>query len=143
VKDTQFMSAQEKQKVLRQWDLFLKSGLARKKFTKALYDHLIQHCSFIAHYNIDGFYSEYFLKPMSTVHFLSQFDNRNGVPTSIEIGGIYWYMDERYNDINSAMCAVAAKYIPRLLEDTNRVRRERDIQTARELLAEHGLTLKV
>ncbi len=44
------MSAAQKTTVLRAWIRFLKSGLRFDQFTKALYDHLIQHCSFIAHY---------------------------------------------------------------------------------------------
>ena len=49
-RDVQFMSAAQKTTVLRAWIRFLKSGLRFDQFTKALYDHLIQHCSFIAHY---------------------------------------------------------------------------------------------
>jgi hypothetical protein len=48
--DVRFMSAAQKTTVLRAWIRFLKSGLRCDQFTKALYDHLIQHCSFIAHY---------------------------------------------------------------------------------------------
>ena len=107
MQDTKFVSAQEKEKVLRQWELFLKSGLSKDKFTKALYNHLIMHCSFIAHYDIHGFYSTYFEEGEDTVNFLSQFDNRNGIPMSVEYGMIYWYTGPDYNDINSAMCRVA------------------------------------
>ena len=70
------MSAAQKTTVLRAWIRFLKSGLRFDQFTKALYDHLIQHCSFIAHYNRAGFYSHYFEAGDSTAFFLSQFDSR-------------------------------------------------------------------
>ena len=53
--DSKFMSAAEKSKVLKHWEMFLSSGLEKDKFTKALYEHLINHCSFIAHYDIHGF----------------------------------------------------------------------------------------
>ena len=49
-RDVQFMSAAQKATILRAWVRFLKSGLQFEQFTKALYNHLIQHCSFIAHY---------------------------------------------------------------------------------------------
>lgn len=73
------MTAEEKQKVFKQWQGFLqflsskewgewnkKQGgsdygmEAPKVFTKQLYNHLSLHCGYIAHYNIHGFYSEYF-----------------------------------------------------------------------------------
>ena len=86
--DAKFMSAAEKSKVLKNWELFLKSGLEQDKFTQALYHHLIQHCSFIAHYDIHGFYATYFERGNSTLNFLSQFDTRHGIPQSFEYGSL-------------------------------------------------------
>jgi len=139
LKDTKFMSAPEKQKVLRQWELFMKSGLAREKFTKSLYQHLIMHCSFIAHYDIHGFYATYFEEGQDTARFLSQFDNRNGIPKSVEYQMLYWYTNSDYEDINSEMCRIARKYLPGLLEKANNSQREVDILRARALLSKHGL----
>jgi len=143
MQDTKFLSAQEKEKVLRQWELFLKSGLSKDKFTKALYNHLIMHCSFIAHYDIHGFYSTYFEEGEDTVNFLSQFDNRNGIPMSVEYGMMYWYTDPDYNDINSAMCRVASKYIPTLLDKARSFQRDTDVLRAKSLLAKHGLEFTI
>ena len=140
MKDVQFMSAQKKEKVLRQWELFLKSGCEEKRFTKALYEHLIYHCSFIAHYNISGFYSTYFDEGEDTVHFLSQFDNTNGIPKSIEYGMIYWYTDPDYNDLNSEMCRVASKYIPALVKLFKNNQKIIDTTRARMLLEKHGVS---
>ena len=53
-KDTKFMSAEEKEKVLKNWERFI-ARFQGKCFTKRLYDHLHLHCSFIAHYNRLGF----------------------------------------------------------------------------------------
>lgn len=143
MQDTKFMSAQEKEKVLRQWKLFLKSGLSKDKFAKSLYNHLIMHCSFIAHYDIHGFYSTYFEEGEDTVNFLSQFDDRNGIPMSVEYGMIYWYTDPDYNDINSAMCWVASKYIPTLIAKARDSQREKDILRAKALLAKHRLRASI
>jgi len=137
------MSAEEKAKVLRQWEFFLKSGLTREKFTKSLYHHLINHCSFIAHYDINGFYSTYFESGDATVHFLSQFDNRNGIPKNIEYGGISWYTEPDYNDINSEMCRLAAHYIPDLVERAKSRQREVDIFKATQLLKKHGIKAEI
>lgn len=141
MEDTEFMTAQEKRMVLKQWETFLKKGLQQAHFTDRLYHHLTLHCSFIAHYSRAGFYEEYFQHGGDTAHFLSQFDNRNGVPSSIEYGGIDWYTDSRYNDINSAMCQVGSKYIPTLIAYANSAQRNTDISQAKALLAKHGLTM--
>lgn len=145
-KDTKFMTALEKRKVLRQWELFLKSGLQRKKFTKSLYHHLIQHCSFIAHYDLAGFYSTYFEEGEDTVRFLSQFDDRNGLPQSVEYGGIGWIAwdgTSDYHDINRAMCVVARKYIPNLVLKSTSAQRDTDVLRARALLSKHGLKASI
>ena len=148
MKDTQFMSAQEKEKVLRQWELFLKSGLSKDKFTKSLYHHLIQHCSFIAHYDLHGFYATYFEEGEDTARFLSQFDTRKGIPRTIEYGDASWLCGgndvcQQYYDINTAMCKVASKYIPDLLERARNGQREVDVSRAKALLAKHGLKASI
>jgi len=139
--DSRFMLAEAKRKVLKQWEAFLKSGYAREKFTKPLYEHLIQHCSFIAHYDINGFYATYFESGDDTAHFLSQFDGSNGIPKSIEYGMTYWFTDPDYHDINSEMVRIAGKYIPVLVRQAKAQQRHNDIQVAKTLLAKHGITL--
>jgi hypothetical protein len=143
MKDTQCMPSGEKQKVLRQWGLFLKSGLAKGTFTELLYHHLIQHCSFIAHYDRQGFYATYFEEPKDTVRFLSQFDNRNGIPRSIEYHMTGWYTCPDYNDINAEMCRIASRYIPALVEKYRTEQQERDVLMTKLLLAKHGLKASI
>lgn len=141
-KDVQFMSAKEKGKVLKQWETFLKYGCKAEHFTEALYHHLIQHCEFIAHYDRGGFYGTYFVSGDHRVHFLSQFDNREGIPQSIEYGGVRWITDERYSDINTAMCEVAKSYLPGLLQESKDSQKDKDIALAKALLAKHGIVFK-
>jgi len=102
--DAEFMSAAQKRNVLRAWLRFVKSGFEQRWFTRALYEHLISHCSFIAHYNRGGFYDTYFQQPDATQRFLDQFDRSKGCQ-SVEYGGAWWLGDERngYRDINQAM----------------------------------------
>jgi len=135
------MDAETKRKVLKHWKAFLESGLQKGKFTKLLYHHLIQHCSFIAHYDINGFYSTYFENGDDTIQFLSQFDGRQGMPKSVEYGMTYWLTDEDYYDINSEMVRIAGKYMPFLLEMARISQRDRDLELARLLLAKHGKSL--
>lgn len=139
--DSKFMPAETKRRVLKQWETFLKSGCAREKFTKPLYNHLIQHCSFIAHYDINGFYATYFESGDNTVNFLSQFDSREGMPKSIEYGMTSWLIDEEYHDINSEMVRIAGKYIPVLVKQAETRQKQNDIHLAKLLLTKHGITL--
>jgi len=139
--DSQFMPAEVKSRVLKQWEVFLKSGCAREKFTKPLYEHLINHCSFIAHYSIHGFYATYFENGDDTVHFLSQFDDSKGIPKSIEYGMTYWFTSEEFHDINSQMVRIASKYASVLIKQAQNRQKETDIVQARALLAKHGITL--
>ena len=143
MKDVEFMTAQEKEKVLKQWESFLKSGCCKPQFTKALYQHLINHCSFIAHYDLHGFYATYFEEGEDTIQFLSQFDNSNGVPKSVEYGMIYWYTGPDYNDLNSEMCRVASKYIRFLAKVARHNQIKADTARVRILLAKHGLQARI
>ena len=86
----------------------MQHGLQRAHFTEKLYKHLTLHCSFIAHYNIHGFYETYFESPEQSLKFLSQFDREQGA-YSVEYGNPYWLLGE-YSDINNAMLDVYSKY---------------------------------
>ena len=136
-RDVEFMTAQEKERVLKAWERFLKGGCKPQQFTKALYDHLILHCSFIAHYSREGFYNYYFSNARVKKIFLSQFDP-NGEKRSAEMGGTYWLGGD-YDDLNNAMVEVAGKYIPGLIENLNTEERENDLEHARHLLQKHGI----
>lgn len=139
--DTQFMKADEKRRVLRQWEAFLKGGLKRSLFTKALYNHLIMHCSFIAHYNLGGFYETYFLAGDDIATFFSQFDGRRdgGSPPSVELG-MSWINGE-YADINREMVVVATRWIPGILKSAAATQKIADVSQAQALLAKHGMTV--
>lgn len=114
----QFMSAEDKRKVLRDWVRFIKGGFELKHFSKALYNHLVQHCEFIAHYNRKGFYVTYFEDPEATQRFLDQFDRSKGC-LSAEYGLTYWIRDgsdasAQHYDINNAMVDSIAALLPEL-----------------------------
>jgi hypothetical protein len=146
MKDTKFMTGKEKEKVLQHWETFLKNGCKRADFTKDLYHHLINQCSFMAHYDINGFYDTYFAEGEDTVHFLSQFDRSKGY-RSVEIGMTYWIRDgndvcQGYYDINNAMVDIAGKYIPALVAGAEGHQKKADLARAKALLAKHGLEMK-
>jgi len=136
MKPTKFMSAEEKKAVLRDWQRFIKSDFDRKYFTKKLYDHLHLHCSFIAHFNIHGFYDTYFENPESTVKFLKQFDKDYGYK-SIEYGTAYWFKGEDYHDLNSGMAysleSYKAKIYAGLKQETKEMKLKQIEQLKREI----------
>ena len=137
--DAAFMTAREKELVLKAWLRFLKNGLRFGDFSDRLYKHLTLHCSFIAHYNRLGFYQTYFENGEDTVRFLSQFDKR-GESRSVEYGGTWWLQGD-YEDLNRAMVEEGTAYIPLLIEKAQLRQRESDLARASDLIAKHGLEI--
>lgn len=149
--DEDNMTAGQKRLVLRDWDKFLAALLAGytdkvrdrynnivpkplNRFTNRLYEHLILHCGFIAHYSKFGFYQHYFEDPADTLRFMSRFDPR-GEKRSVEYGG-GWL--DRYQDINNAMVDIAGKYMARLTAELSDTGRD-DLAKADALYRKHGV----
>jgi hypothetical protein len=78
--DAEFMTAGQKGLVLKDWERFLRHGLRQSHFTRRLYQHLHLHCGFIAHYNIHGFYAEYFEAGQDIERFFEYFCSYSGCP---------------------------------------------------------------
>lgn len=87
-KDANFMSSKEKEKVYKNFISFLNNHFKESCFTKNLYNHLHLHCGFIAHYNIKGFYAEYFNTP---ARFQKIAFDYNSAPTEYGV-----YINENY-----------------------------------------------
>jgi len=125
--DGQFLSAGDKQKILEQWETFVKSGFQPGKFTRAIYEHLHLHCGYIAHYDRSGFYYTYWNDEVI------RFSEKNGysiVPTP----KIFFEWERflkafsiwgEYADINLAMMVV--------LWDELRMMNDRLIKEAKEI----------
>ena len=153
MQDSKFMSAAEKERVLKAWKRFVKAvaGGDREKmmraFTKALYNHLIQHCSFIAHFNRHGFFDTYFTEPERTAKFFTQFDEEKGC-VSVEYGMTFWIrggndVSAEYYDINGAMVEAAAPYLQGIYLRTQKDQEVMDLHRARQLLEKHGRKLQI
>ncbi len=139
--DEQFMSATQKQKVLRAWMRFLESGCKKNQFTQDLYHHLIQHCSFIAHYDRHGFYSVYFERPTAEIfRFFDQFDpQKPGI--SAEYGTTHWLSPHTTGaDLNAAMREASAPCLDGLRRHFAETQRQAELAVATRLLEKHGLT---
>ena len=141
IRDAEFMSAREKALVLKAWVRFLKNGLRGEDFSVRLYEHLIYHCSFIAHYDRSGFYATYFENGEDSTRFLSQFDKR-GECQSVEYGGLGWQSSGDYEDLNRAMIEEGSRYIPALMEQASGKAKEADLTEARRLAAKHGFQIQ-
>lgn len=115
MKDTQFITAKEKELTLKSWQRFIKSSFDKKHFTNRLYEHLHLHCSFIAHFNQQGFYNTYFEDPKQTIKFMKQFDKDHGC-ISVEYSSTHWLNSapEEYSDINTAMIESLEPYKTKL-----------------------------
>jgi len=147
--DARFMSAKEKEVALKSWERFIRAMAEGKRdenlfrlFSKGLYNHLIQHCSFIAHYDRAGFFQHYFAEPEMTLKFLSQFDGR-GPCLSVEYGMDYWVRNgndvcQEYYDINQEMVGIATAFIPDLVLRMENMAKERDLAQAKALQAKWG-----
>jgi len=153
--DVEFMTAKEKQLVIKDWFKFLNqlaSGnkkevidncgnrvpIVFKDFTKRLYQHLTLHCSFIAHYSRYGFFETYFNEPESTQLFLKQFLEGK----SIEYGS-HWWLEGDHADINHAMCEMAREIAGTIVDEKAIEQKNLDIERAKQLLEKHGLELKL
>lgn len=141
--DTEFMTAKEKELVLKQWKLFLRKLIAadldkqqgadygyfpaelNKPFTDRLYKHLSLHLGFIAHYNRLGFLSERFGTPQGIIETISGIEN-------------YGWGHSGYRDINDAMKAELALVKGQLISKANKTEYEQDMAQAKGLLAKHG-----
>lgn len=118
--DVQFMTAKEKELVLKNWKIFLQHGLKKEHFTKRLYNHLHLHCGFIANFNIHGFYSTYFEAGQDTERFFEHFCNYSAQNYGANID---------YDDLNTAMRQVFSQY-----KDAIATQTENDIDNRLNLL---------
>jgi hypothetical protein len=103
----QFMSAEDKRAVLKDWARFLQR-ISPGRFSDRLYQHLYRRCSFASYITRDEFYGFYFTRPGMAAKFFNQFFTGN----SAEFGHRYWAVGatNEYADVNSAMMDLAKLY---------------------------------
>lgn len=93
--DSTFMTKTEKKSVFKDWMNFILDYTDKNKFTPRLYKHLTVHCSFIAYYDINGFYNTYFIDPEDTLIFFREFEKFGEYEKQ--------YPSENYADLTTAM----------------------------------------
>jgi len=104
--NVEFMTAREKELVLKNWRTFLKHGLQKQHFTKRLYEHLHLHCGYIANFSRDGFYSTYFEAGQDTERFFEHFCTYTAGHYGANVD---------YDDINTAMRQVYEEFKAEIL----------------------------
>lgn len=97
---TKYMTDLEKKKIYINFVKFLNNHFKWSCFNKAIYKHLINSCGFIAHYNINEFYREYF-ETAKTFHF-------NVDRTSTLSSGEQFY--EIYEEMNGMRSGIGEFY---------------------------------
>ncbi|MHA2046150.1 MAG: hypothetical protein ACW99G_15265 [Candidatus Thorarchaeota archaeon] len=68
---TQFDTAEQKAKFANHFVKFVESGFKREKFPKWFYTRLSMTFGHIAHYNLDGFYAQWFTTTERQMEFLN------------------------------------------------------------------------
>jgi hypothetical protein len=109
--DGKYNTKEDKARILKSWNKFLKNGCKRMEFTRPLYKHLSLHWGFIAHFDISGFY-------------YARFDHtdENGVSWTFERilnAPEYVFNDDNTSgngDLNRAMQLTARLYWPEVRE---------------------------
>lgn len=136
MKTVQFMSAKEKELVLKQFKTFIENGLQQKHFTSRLYEHLHLHCAFIAHYNISGFYGTYFNGDYDDIKaFISHFLTHDR-----EYHNDYYCMND-YADINIAIANVLKENYDTITNKAKSETKQKNINIIKSLMAESNITL--
>jgi len=74
-KSVDYMTDLDKKKIYINFVKFLNNHFKRTLFKKNLYEHFHLHCGFIAHYNINGFYGEYFETAASYHYNVNNYTN--------------------------------------------------------------------
>ena len=125
--DGQFLSAGDKQKILKQWKTFVHTGFQPEKFTKSIYNHLHLHCGFIAQYDRSGFYYTYWNDEVVRFSWKNGYETVPAPKTFFEwerfLNAFSIWGD--YADINLAMMVV--------LWDELRMMKDRLISEAKEI----------
>ena len=132
-KTVQFMTAEEKEKVFKNWKRFLaslKENNPEKSwglFPMRLYEHLHMHCGYIAHYNHKQFFSTYFEDPADTREFIKEFE------------GYGWGCGD-YEDIHNAMLNELNSVKASIIAVTNTQELKDDLGRIKRLMMKHSLS---
>lgn len=110
-----YQTAADKQRLFKQWQKFLESGLSETHFTRDIYQNLSLYWGFIAHFNREGFY-------------IARFDKANGRLSTLEqmANPSRWvFSDDNCSgngDLHRAMHQTLMEHFPKLMEQAKLMR---------------------
>lgn len=132
-KDVEFMTAEEKRKVIRNFKKMIEKrdmGI----MTERTYNHLHLHCGDIAHYNIHGYRATYEW-PHGFKDFIKLFENmKNGYSNYLLHGD--------YGDINKAMVEIVEYHKEQIYKEIEEYEKKQEINTLKILAKKHGLRIE-
>lgn len=105
-----YMTDLEKKKVYINFVKLLNNHFKHTLFKKNLYQHFTNHCGFIAHYNINGFYGEYF-ETAANFHFnvngysnaMSEYSGNLNKKSTLSHAEQFYTIYEEINGSNSGL----------------------------------------
>lgn len=131
---TRYDSAHDKVLWFKQFQAFVKSGFARNKFTRRLYDGLYGHMfGHIAHYDIHGFWDYWFSSPEAKAEWVEYAVG----------GGAYGFHDyerkDMWGDVERAVSLwlTESGFAASTRENAERAITEREIATLEALKAKY------
>ncbi len=135
--DVQFMTALEKTRAHRDWCRLVQhvcqSGVSvdcPRAFTQAVYNQLHQHCGFIAHYDLSGFWSAQLSTASRALAFFR----------SITDGISDWGLAD-YSDLNRSMEVEVRKHWAALSEKLTCAQRDDAVRDIKAIAAAAGLKI--
>ena len=129
--DTKFFTAKQKERAYRCFARVLRERDI-SKMDKNLYEHLIQHCGFIAHYSIHGFKAEY--SGRNFRRFVERFDRNSRVFA----GWNHWVGGE-YADVNNDMVDLATAMAPQIYAELDVAEKVAEIRLCKAIAEKYGL----
>ena len=106
-KETKFMSKLEKYQIAKHFKRFVENGFKLQDFNKKVYEHLHLHNGFIAHYNINGFYHEYFNGNKNDLkRFVESLINVNGLTFEDKYNYSNVSNNANYGDLNKVLADI-------------------------------------
>lgn len=133
-KDVRFMSAKEKEKAWRNFKQII-DAREISLLKNTLYDHCHMHCSFIAHYNRQGFISEY--SGQNFRSFVEHFD-RNWKYNGPGYVNKIWMRDKDYSDLNQIMVDYCTVNAPLIYAELDERKRQTELALLKRMAQKHS-----
>lgn len=124
--DGKYLSIKDKENLFKAYVRFVNSDFEESKFTKGLYNHISIRFSFIAHYNLGGFYDKRFADP----------DGRIKTYDAIANASHWEFNDDNTSgtgDLNKAIHDFTVKNKSKFVEDAKELKKKQLIEQHKQI----------